>query len=225
MEPASWILLVGLGVWAALDGVSAGQFMVSRPLVTGTLSGWILGDPWTGFILGFFLEILHLPGIPVGGVRLPEPGPATVPAAAAAILLPGPGSLALGAGLGIVLAQVGGWTVVAQRRWQGALLAHHSPFSKDPRRLTWVLLGALALDGLRGLGLVLPALGLVLLLPPSLAQAWPLSMGETLALLAVLASAPAGALLAALPAPRYRWALLGVGLVMGGLLSIWTGVG
>ncbi|MED5200176.1 MAG: hypothetical protein VYB51_10255 [Gemmatimonadota bacterium] len=37
-----------LGGLLALDATSVGQFMISRPLVAGTLAGWWLGDPGVG---------------------------------------------------------------------------------------------------------------------------------------------------------------------------------
>ena len=74
-----------LGGLLALDATSVGQFMISRPLVAGTLAGWWLGDPAVGLEVGAILELFHLAGVPAGGSRVPESGPATVVAAAARV--------------------------------------------------------------------------------------------------------------------------------------------
>ena len=38
--------------------------MISRPLVAGALTGWLLGDPVTGLEVGAMLELFHLAGMP-----------------------------------------------------------------------------------------------------------------------------------------------------------------
>ena len=70
--------LLALAFAAGVDGTAFGQFMISRPLVSGVLSGVIVGDPVLGTAVGALLEVYHLPAIPVGGGRYPEPGPAAV---------------------------------------------------------------------------------------------------------------------------------------------------
>ena len=74
--------LVVLGGLLALDATSVGQFMISRPLVAGTLTGWWLGDPALGLEIGAILELFHLAGVPAGGSRVPDTGPASVVAVA-----------------------------------------------------------------------------------------------------------------------------------------------
>ncbi|TVP76944.1 MAG: hypothetical protein EA352_04645 [Gemmatimonadales bacterium] len=112
--------LLALGAWATLDTTSLGQTLVCRPLVGGTLAGAIVGDPVAGALAGGLLELLVLGALPVGAVRLPEPGAAGVVAGAVAALpstpvlppdpgLPG-GTLALALVLGVALAWVGGWS-------------------------------------------------------------------------------------------------------------------
>jgi hypothetical protein len=220
MDPLTWALLGLMGAWAALDGVSAGQFMVSRPLVTATLTGWLLGDPTTGFILGLFLEVLHLAGLPVGAVQLPEPGPAAIPATVGAMILGGGEGLALGAALGVALAVVGGWTVVFQRRWQGRLVHGISGVEVVPDEVGRRLALALALDGFRGLVLTWAGIALAVRLGPVLQGAWPLGPRETVALLVILSAFSAGTLLSNLPTRRRRAPLLLLGLGGGILLSL-----
>ena len=222
MEPLTWGLLLALGVWAALDGVSFGQFMVSRPLVTATVTGVVLGDPAAGLILGLFLEVVHLGGIPAGAARLPEPGPAAIPATAAAVLFGGAGGLAFGAASGMVLAIVGGWTVVRQRRWQGRLVASVTQEGSPPQAVGRALGMALFLDGLRGALLVgLGILG-VAALPAGWIDLWPLPLRDTYAVLFVLAALPAGSLLNGLPLKgERRWSFLAGGLALGIGAAVW----
>ncbi len=225
MEPVGWLLLVLLGAWAALDGVSAGQFMISRPLVTGTVTGLVLGDPTTGFLLGLTLDLFHLGVVPAGGVRLPEPGPAAIPAVYAAILVGSEGGLAVGFSVGVVLALVGGAAVILQRRWQGRLVEGLEGAGTDPGDLTRRLLLALGLDGVRGAVLVAVGLGVVWAVPAGWRAAWvagwPLAEATTWALLLACAALPAGAVAGNLTPERGRVLLLVGGLVVGMALGFW----
>lgn len=60
---------VGAGALAVLelDAASVGPFLISRPLVVGPLIGWILGDAWSGAVLGAIFESLSLWELPLGG--------------------------------------------------------------------------------------------------------------------------------------------------------------
>src|SRR5438034_10810628 len=62
--------------------------MIARPLVAGTIAGAILGDIPTGLKLGVVFELLQYDILPVGAVRYPEYGPATVAAVATAHAAP-----------------------------------------------------------------------------------------------------------------------------------------
>ncbi len=51
------LLYIGLlGGLLALDTTSVGQFMFSRPLVAGAITGWVLGDLSLGLTIGVVLE-------------------------------------------------------------------------------------------------------------------------------------------------------------------------
>jgi len=78
LEPFTWVLLILLGGWVAADSTGMGQLMVSRPLVSATLAGWIAGDPVAGAAAGLILELFHLTVLPVGAARYPESGPPAV---------------------------------------------------------------------------------------------------------------------------------------------------
>lgn len=225
MEPLVWLVVGLLGAWAALDGASAGQLMISRPLVTGTLTGLLLGDPESGFHVGLLLELAHLGSPPVGAARLPEPGPAGIGAAVVAAEMGGGGGIALGLALGLLLALVGGATVAGRRRWHGLLVEGLERGRLGPEVLVRRLWTALAVDALRGAALGLAGSGIGLLLVRAFTGRWPLGDGTTMALLLVLLALPAAGLVRALPTGGGRAKLLALGGTVGALLGVWMGTG
>ena len=79
------LLYIGLlGGLLALDTTSVGQFMFSRPLVAGAVTGWVLGDLSLGLTIGVVLETYMLVSFPSGGARFLDGTTATVVAVAAA---------------------------------------------------------------------------------------------------------------------------------------------
>lgn len=91
--------LPGLCLAAAaleLDAVTLGQWMLSRPIVGGTLIGVLAGDVRLGFWMGALIELLILEDLPIGGA-IPINGP--VAAASATLIAAGPGGLAPGLAL------------------------------------------------------------------------------------------------------------------------------
>lgn len=176
-------LLLALGALVALDGVSAGQFMISRPLVAGFLAGWILGDVAAGVMVGAVLETYLLVSVPSGGGRYPEPGPATVVAVAAAVWTAGAAGLALGVALGLVWGEVGASA-------QGVLRRSNSRRVPLPETagavraadVTRAHLSSLGLDAVRGV--VVTALGLAAsrVAAPLLGRGWVFEADATRAL-------------------------------------------
>lgn len=66
-------LLAGLvAMLTGLDRVALVQVMLSRPLVAGTLTGWVLGKPLIGMEVGMLLELLWLGRLPVGAAIPPD---------------------------------------------------------------------------------------------------------------------------------------------------------
>jgi PTS system mannose-specific IIC component len=49
-----------------LDRTAVGQFMFSQPVVAAPLTGWVLGDPTAGIIIGAILELIWVLDMPVG---------------------------------------------------------------------------------------------------------------------------------------------------------------
>jgi len=67
------------------DTLVFGQFMLSRPVITGPIIGWWLGHPYIGFIIGICMELMWIRVIPVGVTIPPDTTIATALATAGAI--------------------------------------------------------------------------------------------------------------------------------------------
>jgi len=153
-----WATIAGLDLASLLQG------LLNRPLVAGTVAGLIVGDPASGVRIGAVLELFALDVLPVGAARYPDYGAATV--AAVSFGAGQPWSLALGPAvlLGLLLGQVGGWSLVIQRRvtaW--ALHQVETPLDRGDRGVAVRLhLLGLGSDILRSAALA--ALGLLLAL-------------------------------------------------------------
>lgn len=207
--------LAVLGGLLALDATTVGQFMISRPLVAGTLTGWWLGDPALGLELGAMLELFHLAGVPAGGSRVPETGPASVVAVAVALSAGGLGGLAWGLVAGLVVAELGGMTVGVQRHVVARLLGRMHGAPVTARKITAAHLSSVLLDFVRGA--VVTGVGLAVggALSGVLASRWPLSYETTVALVLVGAAAHLGALLRGFGGWKSRRVVFLVGLLAG----------
>ncbi len=214
-------LLALLGALVALDGTSVGQFMVSRPLVTGPLAGWVLGDPVLGLLVGGILELYFIPVFPVGGGDFPEGGPPAVVAVAAAAALPGAGGVALGVFLGFLWSRLGMASTAVFRRVNGLLVPDPARVEASPLRIVGAQVGAISLDFVRGGVLTLLGLLVAGWTAPRLEGIWPLGPSVTLSLLALGASIPAGGFLQVLGGWKGKGLLFGMG-VLGSVLAGWV---
>lgn len=205
------IALVG-GV-LALDATSVGQFMVSRPLVAGALTGWLLGDPSLGLVVGALLELYLLVSFPSGGARFPEGATATVVAVACALAVDGPGAIPLGVATGLVWGQVGGFSVTVLRRLNGRLVSDAD--AGTPERLVRAHLAAMALDALRGATVTLVGAALGRWSVAWLADGWPLEGEDSLGLLLVGGAVSGGIFLRDLGGFRRRRVLFATGMAVG----------
>lgn len=209
------LALSALGGVLALDATSFGQFMISRPLVAAALAGGLLGEPGLGIQVGTILELFYLSEMPSGGFRVPELGPASVVAVALASTVSGPAGLAFGITAGLLVSELGGLTVKAQRRLNMTLTANVEATRINPLRLSAVHLLAMSLDFVRG-GVVTvvgvsvgtQAIGIV-------ADGWMLSSESTMAIIVVAASIHLGALLRRFGGWRTRHAVFLIGLIAG----------
>jgi PTS system mannose-specific IIC component len=221
LAPLSVFLLVLWGTIVALDLVSVPQAMLSRPIVAGTVAGWLVGDVEAGLRVGVVLELFALDVLPIGAVRYPDYGPAAVVGVALAAGAPWELGLGLSVGLALVLAVLGGWSLQVVRRWNARAIQRRAAAlaageSAAIRRLQHA---GLARDGLRGVVLT----GLGLSAAAALAR-WvtldrPTAVGLTLvAIGAGLAAAANGAVRSAGRGARLKW--LAAGAAVGTLLAV-----
>lgn len=61
-----------IGGILVLDTAAVLQILVSQPLVSGTLIGWLLGDTAQGLQIGLLFQLLWLHQLPVGAAKVPE---------------------------------------------------------------------------------------------------------------------------------------------------------
>jgi PTS system mannose-specific IIC component len=110
------VMLLAWGTLVGLDLVSMPQAMIARPLVAGAVAGAMLGDLGTGLRLGVIFELFQYDILPMGAVRYPEYGPATVAAVGAAHAAAGALGIGLGAVVGLVTGLLGGISIHWMRR-------------------------------------------------------------------------------------------------------------
>jgi PTS system mannose-specific IIC component len=219
-------VVIPLLIWGslvALDLVSLPQAMISRPLVAGTVAGWIAGDVEAGLRTGVLFELFALDVLPAGAARYPDYGPATVAAAALASGAPWELELGVSAALGLVLALLGGWSLLVVRRWNARAIQHRAAAlaageSSAIRRLQY---GGIIRDAVRGF--VLTLLGLVL--ASTITESVRLDRATAVALTLVaigsaLSAAAGGAFRTSGRGIRLKWLLAGfaVGVVLAVLL-------
>ena len=217
-------VLIALVVWGTLVGVdlvSLPQMMIARPLVAGTVAGAILGDIPTGLKLGVVFELLQYDILPVGAVRYPEYGPATVAAVATAHASAGVLGLGLGALVGLVTGLLGGVTINVLRRVNSRIV--HAAASEleagDPRALVRVHVGGLLRDGLRAAVVTMVGLVLAWLARPLLGGVLSVRGAVLLAVAVVataLAAGAAGTLRLVGRGPNLAWFAAGLG---GGIVA------
>ena len=214
-------LLLALVVWGTFVGVdlvSLPQMMIARPLVAGTVAGAILGDIPTGLKLGVVFELLQYDILPVGAVRYPEYGPATVAAVATAHATPGGGVLGLGLGalVGLVTALIGGLAINVLRRVNSRIVhaAAARLESGDPAALIRVHVGGLLRDALRAALVTIVGLVLAWLARPLLGNVLTVRGALLLAVAAdgtALAAGGAGTLRLVGRGPNLAWFAAGLG--------------
>ena len=118
LGPGTWIVAVLAGGLLGMDSVSWPQVMISRPIVSATLGGWLMGDPVAGMIVGAVLEVYSLRHPPFGAARYPDTGPAGLVAGASFAAGGGAsmGALLVSTVIGWALGWLGTVTVQVRRR-------------------------------------------------------------------------------------------------------------
>lgn len=61
-----------VGGFLALDTAAVLQVLISQPLVSGALIGWLMGDTALGLQAGLLFQLLWLHQLPVGAAKIPE---------------------------------------------------------------------------------------------------------------------------------------------------------
>jgi mannose/fructose/N-acetylgalactosamine-specific phosphotransferase system component IIC len=202
-----------LGGLLALDATSVGQFMVSRPLVAGALTGWVAGEPAVGVAIGAILELYLLVSYPTGGSRFPEGATATVVAVASAGAGSG-GALAVAVAAGLIWGQIAGTSITWLRQVNGRLVPSGEQRPPTTARVAAAHLGAVLLDFARGVLVTLVGVLATRPLVEGLGGSWPISREATIGLLLVGGSVSVGILLRDLGGVRRRAAAFVVGLAL-----------
>jgi hypothetical protein len=222
LHAGNWTVLVLLGGILALDAVSWPQVMISRPLVSATLGGWLLGDPAAGFLVGALLELASLRHPPFGAARYPDTGPAGLVAGAAyaAVGTPSLGSLVAAILAGWSVGWIGSVSVQVRRRGNERLVRNVEELAARPELLERKHRLAIRLDAVRG---ALLTAGFVA--PSILAAAWAVdqppsrtatALGAAMLVTALAAAAGAGGRTST--SALRGWPLLAVGAVVGALI-------
>ena len=216
MSLESLIALLGWGTLVGVDLVSVPQMMIARPLVAGTVAGAILGDLDAGLKLGVVFELLQYDILPVGAVRYPEYGPATVAAVATAHAAAGALGLGLGAVVGLLIGLVGGISMHLLRRINSRVVHAASALleSGDPRALLRLHVGGLLRDVARAALVTALGLALAWTVPPHVTGMLT-PRGATLlavaGVAAALAAGAAGTLRLVGRGPNLAWFAAGLG--------------
>ncbi len=205
----SLLLIALLGGLLALDNVSVGQTMVSRPLPVGFLVGLLLGDPLTGTQVGALLELYLLVVVPAGGGRNPEGSVATAVGVSAAVLAPGLTGLVFGVTGGLIWGWLAGFTQSVMRRSNDLRVPVPGETPITEAAIAEAQVRGIVVDFLRSFTLVLVGVLLARLLVPLLVDAWWLEDGWTAGLLVGGGMVSAGVMVRALAQKRRNdWALV-----------------
>jgi mannose/fructose/N-acetylgalactosamine-specific phosphotransferase system component IIC len=144
-----------LGGLLGLDVVGFPQAMVSRPLVAATLSGALVGEAFSGLLIGATLELIALETLPFGAAKYPEWGSAATVGGALFAAHPShpAGAMTMAVIASIATGWIGAWTMY-QLRKLNAYEAHRHRRGLDAGARGTVIglqLTGLSLDLLRGM--------------------------------------------------------------------------
>ena len=209
-----------LGAVLGLDVVSFPQAMLSRPIVSATLAGALVGEPARGVMAGAVLELFALETLPFGASRYPEWGSAGVVGGASFALRPDgtTGALAVAVLASLLTAMVSGWSMIQHRRaigrWAAAMRDALS--SGEPGAVATLQLRGMTVDLLRGGVVTGAALAVFVPMGHVLLAKWSLAPAPSRAVVVALAGATAlGAVWKIVHATAgARWYLLG-GFLLG----------
>ena len=221
LGPGTWVLSVLAGALLGMDSVSWPQVMISRPIVSATIGGLLLGNPAAGMFVGIVLEVYAMRHPPFGAARYPDTGPAGLVAGAAFAASGGQavGALLVSVLIGWALGWLGSVTIYVRRRLNETIVSPAEDLAADPGLLEQRHRTAIWLDALRG-GVLVAAF----LVPSVLAVTLVVGAGASnlgrlaVAGLAVGLAASAGAAARSSAFGVRGWPLLLVGAALGLLL-------
>jgi PTS system mannose-specific IIC component len=127
MDPAAYLTAGIVAICTGLDRTAALQVMLCRPLVAGPLTGWLLGDPQSGLLVGLLLELLWLGRLPVGAAIPPDDTQVAVGATTLALTMGphlgqgGPGFVILCLLVAMPLGKISQFFERLARNWNGRL--------------------------------------------------------------------------------------------------------
>lgn len=214
IPPGTFALLAAWGTLSGTDLVSFPQGLFSRPLVACAGAGLIMGNVMAGLVVGVLLELFALDVLPVGASRYPDYGPGAV----GAVVLTTGGvwdeRLGMAAFFALVMAVLGGWSLVWLRQVNGKLIQHRTAglAAGDAETIASIQHRGLAGDVVRSLGLTLVALVSAQSLSPLLPSGPRFTMVTAIAIGAGVAAAVGGAVRSAGRTARLRWLAAGTGI-------------
>jgi mannose/fructose/N-acetylgalactosamine-specific phosphotransferase system component IIC len=214
-EPRIVIPLLLWGTIVGLDLVSLPQAMLSRPLVAGTVAGGMLGDLEAGLRIGVLFELFALDVVPVGAVRYPDFGPATIAAVALGVGAPWEVGAGISVALGLVLAVLGGWSLQLVRRWNARAIQQRAAAlaAGESSAIRWLQYGGLLRDAIRGFGLTLVGLVLASTVREAVRLDREAALAFTLvAIGAAVAAGLSGAARSSGRGVRLKWLIAGLGV-------------
>lgn len=212
-SPEIVVPLLLWGTLVGLDLVSVPQAMISRPLVAGTVAGALAGNVEIGLRIGVLFELFALDVLPVGAVRYPDYGPATVSAVALALGTPWELGLGISTALGLVFALLGGWSLQVVRRWNARAIQRRAAAlaAGESSAIRWLQYGGLLRDAARGFILTLGGLVVAATIAESVRLDRQTAVALTLvAIGSALAAGLNGAIRGAGRGARLKWLMAGL---------------
>lgn len=227
------VMLLAWGTLVGLDLVSMPQAMIARPLVAGAVAGAMLGDLRLGLQLGVIFELFQYDILPMGAVRYPEYGPATVAAVAAAHAAARAlavaeterqlGAVGLGAVVGLVTGLLGGITIHLMRRVNTWSVRRHTDALEQGDTSVIVRLHVMSIlrDAVRAALVTAAGLAFAAAVGDLLVRGLPVRSAMVVAVVvtgAAIAAGTAGTLRLVGRGPDLRWFAVGL---LGGVAGMW----
>lgn len=214
-----------LGALTGLDMVSFPQIMVSRPLVSATLGGAIVGRPAAGLLIGAVLELIALETLPFGASRYAEWGSAGVVGGVVMAGAPqgAAGALPVAMFVALATAVFSSRSMVWVRRWNAtqAKTMRAAIDVGSPDAIDSVQVRGLTMDLVRGFAVTCVALIILFPLSQKIIAVWAVDAIYSRAVVTALAATVAAGAIWTLThrAARAGW-LFVLGLVAGTALLL-----